>query len=90
VLFFGSAPPLDRKFVEELASHPQAERLVVDLQRLGRIDYTGAVGLLRLSQDAERAGLEVRVTGVPAHTGGLLPRVFGTDSPFLDPTRPPT
>jgi len=25
----------------------------------------------------------VRVTEVPAHTGELLPRVFGPDSPFL-------
>ena len=83
VLFFGSAPPLDRTLVEALAAHPDAERLTVDLHRLGRIDFTGAVALRRLAEDASGAGLQVRVTGVPAHTGGLLPRVFGSDSPFL-------
>ena len=83
VLFFGSASALDRALVDHLATYPLAARLVLDLQRLGRIDYTGAEALRRLADDADQAGLEVAVVNVPPHTGGLLPRVFGDASPFL-------
>ncbi|HEX9692497.1 MAG TPA: SulP family inorganic anion transporter [Gemmatimonadales bacterium] len=86
VLFFASAPPLDNAIVQQLAAHPDARRLVIDLKQLGRIDYTGALVLRRIAREAERAGLEVRLTGVPQQARRVLHRVLGGDSPLLDPS----
>ncbi len=59
VLFFASAPGLDEALIEELAAHPSAERLIVDLSGLGRIDFTGALVVKALAREAEQAGLTV-------------------------------
>ena len=43
VLWFGTARSLEDRFLELLARHRDARRLVVRLDRLGRIDLTGAL-----------------------------------------------
>ncbi len=77
VLYFGSAPRLEETLVDQLAAHPETSEVVVDLQRLGRIDYTGAQELKGFTDDCEQAGLTVRVQSVPAHARGTLTRSWG-------------
>jgi SulP family sulfate permease len=76
VLWFGTARGLQDRFLELLASHPDARSLVVRLDRLGRIDLTGALTLESLVADAERAGLATAVEGAPAHSARILRRVL--------------
>jgi SulP family sulfate permease len=76
VLFYGSAPRLHETLLAELAANPEADELVVNLARLGRIDYTGAQALETFVAEAEAAGLRVSVVGVPAHARGILDRVW--------------
>jgi SulP family sulfate permease len=80
VLFFGSAPTLEAVLVASLADHPEATRLVLRLERLGRIDYTGAVALRNVIEAGERAGLAVELRNVPLPAQGLIRRVIGRDS----------
>ncbi len=87
VLFFGSSPGLHEALLKELAAHNTADRLVIDLRRLGRIDYTGALALKGVVDDAQQAQLEVAFLGVPQHARRILGRVFG-DSP-LGEDKPP-
>jgi SulP family sulfate permease len=84
VLFFGSANSLDETIVEELVKHPDVKALILDLRRLGRIDYTGALVIQRVASEAELAGLSVRVIpGQPPQGARLLRRVFGKDSNWI-------
>jgi SulP family sulfate permease len=76
VLFFASAPILYQTFLEELAAHPKAQRLVVDLSHLGRVDLTGALALKELRREAESAGLTVELTGAPPQAWRLIKRVM--------------
>lgn len=77
VLFFGSAPSLEEALVNQVAEHPDATRVVLDLEELGRIDYTGAMALKSVVQEAFDAGLQVEVRHVPPHAARILGRVFG-------------
>ncbi len=72
MLFYASAPPLDEALLDQLAANPEAERLVLDLHRLGRIDYTGALSLRGVVKEARAAGLAVEVVGVPEQTRQTL------------------
>ncbi len=83
VLFFASAPGLNEALIRELAAHPRTKELIIDLTRLGRIDYTGAMALHSVGQRAERAGLTVELTGVPPQARRILTNVLGGDSSWL-------
>ena len=64
VLYFASAPPIEERLTRSLASYPDACRLVLHCDRLGRIDLTGALALRAVLADAQRAGLEVELVEV--------------------------
>lgn len=84
VLFFGSAPALGEALIQNLTAHPEAKKLVIDLGKVGRLDYTGALTLQQVASDADESGLEVRI--VPGgHLQGvrLLKRVLGEESSML-------
>jgi SulP family sulfate permease len=84
VLYFGSANVLDEALLGALARHPEARRVVFDLRRVGRIDYTGGLVLHRIAQDTLAAGIEVRIIpGQPPQGDRLLRRILGTDSRLL-------
>ena len=53
VLYFGSAPLLDEALIAELAANPDAEKLIIDLQKVGRIDYSGALIIQDIAAHAE-------------------------------------
>jgi SulP family sulfate permease len=77
VLYFASAPGLQDAFTKLLADHPDAERLVVHLGGLGRVDLTGALVLRDLLTDAEEAGLKTEVVDVPPQAEKIISRVLG-------------
>lgn len=79
VLFYGSAPRLDDVFAKQLTEHPDIEHVIVDLEGLGRIDYTGALALKAFIDDAERAGIDVVVRDIPPHAVGTLHRNWGDE-----------
>lgn len=81
VLYFGSAPDLDGVLSEQLAAHPEATTLVLDLTQLGRVDYTGADLLWNFAGDAQRAGLSVALAGVPPQNRKMLARVWNGELP---------
>jgi anti-anti-sigma regulatory factor len=51
--------------LELVAAHPDVRMLRVDLGGVGRIDVSGAYALRSLVRDAERAGIEAVVEGIP-------------------------
>ncbi len=80
VLWFGTAQRLDTALLDALAEHPQAERLVVDLARLGRIDTTGALVLRSVLDQARAAGLDAEAKGVPPQSQKLTERILNSPS----------
>ncbi len=79
VLWFGSAPGVEKTVSEFLKDARELEEVVVHLGGLGRLDYTGALFLKQLDQDAEAAGLRLRLTDVPPHAQRILRSVLGWD-----------
>ncbi len=75
VLWFGTAAHLQEQVIDAIARHPGAERLVLDLSRLGRIDYSGALVLDRIVADHDGDDLTVELSGVPDHAGRIIDRV---------------
>lgn len=82
VLYFGSAPAVERTVSDLIAAHPEVDRIVVHLGRLGRVDLTGALMLADLVEDARSSGVEVHLRGARAHVGRILSRVLQDDSIF--------
>jgi len=71
-------------FCFSVPKHKDIQRLILDLRKVGRIDYTGALALQQVAADAERSGLEVTI--IPGlHLQGmlLLRRIFGDDSSWI-------
>jgi sulfate permease, SulP family len=76
VLYFGSVASLERTFMAILHDHPEARRLVVHLDGLGRVDVTGALALSSLLAEAEEAGLSACVVEVPPQAARIVARVL--------------
>jgi SulP family sulfate permease len=76
VLWFATASRLEDRLLEELAMRPEPSRLEIRLDGLGRIDFSGALVLRSLLADAAAAGLEVSLTGVPAHSRAVVDRAL--------------
>lgn len=66
VLYFASAPGLQEELNRLLAEHPDARRMRVHLDRLGRVDMSGALALREALAEASAAGLDVEICDVPA------------------------
>ena len=76
VLYFASAPLLEDRLGAMLSETPTAERLVVHLDGLGRIDVSGAMGLRSVLEEAEEAGLHATVRDVPPQARKIVRRVL--------------
>jgi len=72
VLWFGSAPTLEKALLESLEEAGDVERVVLDLSGLGRIDVTGALVLKEIRENVRSAGLEVELVAVPEHARRVL------------------
>ena len=77
VLYFGSAPSLERTVNGLVGSHPGVSRVVVHVGGLGRVDLSGALVLRDLVEDLRAAEVPVEVRGAEEHASGLLQRVLG-------------
>jgi SulP family sulfate permease len=76
VLWFGSAPELEEEAFALLARDDGTTRIAFHLSALGRIDYTGALGLKQLQADAEAADIEVEFIDVPIHARRIMRKVL--------------
>jgi SulP family sulfate permease len=76
VLWFGSAQMLEKQVLELLAEHADAHRLVLHMERLGRVDLTASLVLAKLIGDARAAGLETEVIAIHPMTAKALHRVL--------------
>jgi SulP family sulfate permease len=83
VLYFGSAPGVERSVTRLIAEHPEIGRIVVHLSRLGRVDLTGALMLKDVLDEASSAGVRVEIRDAPAHVARVLSRVLA-DYPLRD------
>lgn len=79
VFWFGSAPDLAEAMNELMASYPEANNIEIDLSGLGRIDYSSAVMLRDLVNDARKAGYVVDVIAVPDHARRILRAVWAEE-----------
>jgi len=79
ILHFGAVQRLEDQFRELLDEHPDDERLVVHLGRVGRTDVTGALVLRRLLREAAARGLTVRLADITAPSRKILGRVLEGD-----------
>jgi SulP family sulfate permease len=84
VLYFGSAPAMERTLNELIASHPEVRRVVIHLGGLGRVDVTGALALRDVVEDAHSSGLEVVLQGASDSVAGVLDRVLSDSIPSRD------
>ncbi len=76
VLWYGSAQRFEEAIPGLLAEHPEADELVVDLAGCGRVDWSAAASIREALEDAEAAGMRVRLTGVPVHARRWLATVW--------------
>lgn len=83
VLYFGSAPGVERLVTRLIAEHPEVQRLVVHLDRLGRLDLTGALMLRDVFAEIRAGGVEVDLKDAKGHVSRVLTRVLEGD-PLLD------
>jgi SulP family sulfate permease len=79
VLWFGTAARLEDVFLALIARHGDANRLLVHLDGLGRIDMTGALALRRLLQEAREAGLAVELVDIRPRWQGLVENVISKE-----------
>lgn len=77
VLWYGSAPRVEKALLDRLADAEDATRVVIHLGGLGRIDLTGALVLEQILEDARNAGLETQIVNVPEHAHRILNSVLG-------------
>ncbi len=77
VLWFGSAPILEKAVARAFAEVGDLREVVFHFDGVGRLDFTGALLVERITRQAHDAGLETRLEGVPPHAEKLMQRVFG-------------
>jgi SulP family sulfate permease len=80
VLYFGSAPGVERAVSQLIAEHHEVRRIVVHLGRLGRVDLTGALMLRDVLDEVRSAGVRVELEGARGHVARVLSRVLEDDS----------
>jgi SulP family sulfate permease len=80
VLYFGSAPAVERTINVLIGEHPDVTRVVLHLDRVGRLDLTGALMLRDVLDEAAAGGRTLEVRGARAHAARLLTRVLGPDA----------
>lgn len=84
LLHFGAVQRLEDQVRDLLADHPEVDRLVVHLGRVGRTDVTGALVLRRLLREAASRGIEVRLEDITATSRKIIGRVLDGDEQLPD------
>jgi len=81
VLYFGSAPAVERAVNAVLVQHPDVNSVVLHLDSIGRLDLTGALMLRDLVEEARAGGRTFTIRGVGGHAATLISRVLGDSAP---------
>ena len=91
VLYFGSAPAVEERAAALVAADPAIDVVVLHLERLGRLDVTGALALRSLIDDMRLSGVRVVLAGSQPQAQRLLRTVLGDcfDGTADRPGRPP-
>jgi len=87
VLYFGSAPAVERAINAVLVQHPGVTSVVLHLDAVGRLDLTGALMLRDLVEEAAAAGRTFTIRGAGGHAAPLLSRVLGCPVPTAPGSR---
>jgi SulP family sulfate permease len=74
--------------LHHLAENPDAHRLVLHMERIGRVDLTASLTLAKLIAEARAAGLETEVIAIHPMTAKALHRVL-RESRRKEGRRPP-
>jgi sulfate permease, SulP family len=77
VLYFASAPGMEKTVNLLIAQQPALSRVVIHLNGLGRVDLTGALMLRDLVEEAETSGVTIEVREARPHMAKILTRVLG-------------
>jgi sulfate permease, SulP family len=72
VVWFGVAQALHDRFSAELAAHPDAQRVVLHLDGIGRLDVSGALVMRAMLDEAHRGGLETEIVNVDPRDRRLI------------------
>jgi SulP family sulfate permease len=76
VLWFGSAQMLETQVLDLLAENKGARRLVLHMERLGRVDLTASLVLATLVRETRAAGMETEIVAIHPTTAKALRRVL--------------
>lgn len=76
VLYFGSAPDVERQIRAALRAHAGVHALVVHLDALGRLDLTGVLALRNLLDRVTDDGVHVELAHVAPNAQRLVDRVL--------------
>lgn len=76
VLWFGSAPILEKALLDSFMDAEDVDRVVFDLSGPGRIDVTGALVLKQPRENLRGAGSEVEFVEVPVHAQRVMIEVL--------------
>ncbi len=80
VLYFGSAPALEAQVATLVAMDDNVECVVLHLERVGRLDATGALVLQSFVQHLRGSGTQARVQGASPQAARLLDVAIGAGS----------
>ena len=84
VLYFGSAPALEEQVAALVVADPAIECVVLHLERLGRLDVTGAMALRSLIDDMHLSGVRVALAGSQPQAQRVLSTVLGNAFDTVD------
>ena len=79
ILYFVSAPMVETVLDDAVADHPEVDRIVVHLDRVGRLDVSGVLVLETLVERAQDSGCTVVFAGGAQRHRELIGRMLGTD-----------
>lgn len=79
VLYFGSAPALESRIGELVATDPSLTEVVLHMDGLGRLDVTGALALRSLIDDIGGAGMRVVLADPQPQARRILHAVVGRE-----------
>ena len=77
VLYFGSAPALEAQVVRLVATDDHVRCVVLHLERVGRLDATGALVLQSFVEHLRGSGTQVRLQGASPQAARLMEVVLG-------------
>ena len=81
MLWFGTAEALKTSVLNLLADHPERPRVRFHMERVGRVDLTGALVLDGLVADLRSTGVEVAVLDVHPETARALHGLLAGETP---------